>query len=126
MSKANLEHVNLTVADPDHSAALLSRIFDWHIRWQGDAMNNGRTVHIGNEECYLALYSPQHLADDAHTASHFIGSLNHVALVVDDLDLIEQRVKKEGLEPFNFGHYEPGQRFYFLDLDGIEFEIVQY
>jgi catechol 2,3-dioxygenase-like lactoylglutathione lyase family enzyme len=45
---------------------------------------------------------------------------------VEDLDMIEQRVLDEGFETFNHGDYEPGRRFYFLDPDGIEFEIVQY
>ena len=46
--------------------------------------------------------------------------------VVDDLAATEQRVIAAGLKPFNHGHYEPGRRFYFLDHDGIEFEIVAY
>lgn len=31
-----------------------------------------------------------------------------------------------GFTPFNHGDYEPGRRFYFLDGDGIEYEIVSY
>ena len=31
-----------------------------------------------------------------------------------------------GLVPFNHGDYEPGRRFYFMDPDGIEYEIVSY
>lgn len=30
---ARLEHINLTVADPDATAALLGELFDWHVRW---------------------------------------------------------------------------------------------
>jgi predicted enzyme related to lactoylglutathione lyase len=45
---------------------------------------------------------------------------------VDDLDAVERRVVAAGLRPFNHGDYEPGRRFYFLDADGIEFEIVSY
>jgi glyoxylase I family protein len=35
-------------------------------------------------------------------------------------------VKAEGLEPFGHADYQPGRRFYFLDADGIEFEVVSY
>ena len=31
-----------------------------------------------------------------------------------------------GLEPFSHGDYEPGRRFYFLDPDGIEYEVISY
>ena len=32
----------------------------------------------------------------------------------------------EGYEPFSHADYEPGRRFYFLDRDGIEFEVISY
>ncbi|MEM6653029.1 MAG: VOC family protein, partial [Pseudomonadota bacterium] len=35
MSKAMLEHVNLTVTDPDKTAEMLCDLFDWRIRWAG-------------------------------------------------------------------------------------------
>ena len=52
--------------------------------------------------------------------------LNHVGLVVDDLDAAEAVVIAAGLEPFSHADYEPGRRFYFFDWDGIEFELVSY
>ena len=52
--------------------------------------------------------------------------LNHVGIQVDDLDAVERRVIAAGLVPFSHGDYEPGRRFYFIDWDGIEFEIVSY
>ncbi len=126
MSTPFIEHVNLTVHNPEQRAQVFMRLFDWHIRWQGDAMNGGTTVHVGDERCYLALYTPRQFESEQPQDSHYPGSLNHVALQVDDLDLIEQRVLDEGFETFNHGDYDPGRRFYFLDPDGIEFEIVQY
>jgi len=126
MTTANLEHVNLTVSNPDLSAAALCRIFDWHIRWQGDSMNNGRTVHVGNQSSYVALYMPSRLSDGEDEHGLTVGGLNHVAVVVDDLDQIEQRVKAQGYATFNHADYDPGRRFYFYDGDGIEFEVVQY
>ena len=46
--------------------------------------------------------------------------------MVDLLLATEQAVIAAGLEPFNHGNYEPGRRFYFLDGDGVEYEVVSY
>ena len=123
--KARLEHVNITVGDADRSAALIERLFDWTVRWKGPAMNGGRTVHIGTESQYLALYSRPG-GDGGPLAWPKGAPLNHVAVEVDDLDEMERRVAEAGLEPMNHGDYEPGRRFYFFDPDGIEFEVVSY
>jgi hypothetical protein len=45
-------------------------------------------------------------------------------VLVDDLDNIEQRVRQAGYTPFNFGDYKSGRRFYFIDDDHIEYEVV--
>lgn len=124
-STARLEHVNLTVADPDATAALLGELFGWHIRWSGASKNEGYTVHVGNDHDYLALYRPPTTPAEASDAGEQVNGLNHVALVVEDLDEMERRVRAVGLEPTNFGDYDPGRRFYFLDR-GVEFEIVSY
>ena len=52
--------------------------------------------------------------------------LNHIGVEVGDLDATEARVLAAGLKPFGRADYEPGRRFYFLDPDGIEFEVVSY
>ena len=64
--------------------------------------------------------------DDAPHAGRVKSGLNHVGVVVDDLEATEQAVIAAGLEPFNHGNYEPGRRFYFLDGDGVEYEVVSY
>ncbi|MEO1397836.1 MAG: VOC family protein [Pseudomonadota bacterium] len=125
---ARLEHVNITVADADAKAARLCDLFGWHIRWQGEAMNGvGKTIHVGGDDFYLAIYSP-HAGTDAPARSSYLthGGLNHVAVVVDDIDAMEKRVAAAGYEPGNHGDYEPGRRFYYHDEDGIEFEVVSY
>lgn len=123
MPTGHLEHVNITVSDIERSAALLERLCGWHIRWHGPSQLGGETIHVGNERDYIAVYTrgaPQ-------TARFAKGApLNHVGLVVDDLDAAEAVVKAAGLEPFNHADYEPGRRFYFFDWDGIEFEMVSY
>ena len=34
--------------------------------------------------------------------------------------------KPAGLKPFGHDNYDPGRRFYFLDPNGIEYEVVSY
>jgi catechol 2,3-dioxygenase-like lactoylglutathione lyase family enzyme len=123
---AVLEHANITVADPQHTAKWMQEIFGWTIRWEGAAIAGGYTVHIGEENSYLALYTPASPAGQAPESYGIIGGLNHLAVIVEDLDATEAAVKAAGFTPMNHGDYEPGRRFYFHDENGIEFEAVQY
>jgi len=123
---ARLEHVNLTVPDAKATAAMLCRLFGWHVRWEGPALGHGYTLHVGNQATYLAVYSPSGEAAGVSIDKSRIGHLNHVGVVVDDLDAVEASVKAEGYEPYSHGDYEPGRRFYFDDENGIEYEVVSY
>ena len=122
MSQGYLEHANITVSDPERSARLLQDLCGWHERWRGPSQLGGRTIHVGGARDYLALYT-----HDGPIGRFTKGApLNHVGLVVSDLDAAERTVIAAGLEPFGHGDYEPGRRFYFFDWDGIEFELVNY
>lgn len=123
---ALLEHANYTVSDATATAAWMVKIFDWHIRWEGASLNGGHSIHVGTDKRYLALYTPTHgLAPRADSYSQ-LGCLNHLAVVVDDLDAVEAATRAQGFSPHSHQDYEPGRRFYFRDLDGIEYEVVQY
>jgi hypothetical protein len=52
--------------------------------------------------------------------------LNHIGVEVDDLAAIEAKVVAAGLKPFGHDDYDPGRRFYFLDPDGIDYEVVSH
>jgi catechol 2,3-dioxygenase-like lactoylglutathione lyase family enzyme len=125
MSTPRIEHVNVTVSDPNRAARLMAALFDWRVRWQGPARDGGLTIHVGSDDHYIALYSGK---DVAYTADDFAKGqpLNHIGVEVDDLDAIEAKVVAAGLTPFSHADYEPGRRFYFLDPDGIEYEVVSY
>tara|TARA_R110000744_G_scaffold77899_3_gene153611 strand:+ start:7233 stop:7619 length:387 start_codon:yes stop_codon:yes gene_type:complete len=126
MTTGLLEHVNFTVANPPETAAMLCDLFGWHIRWSGPSANGGHTVHVGTDDQYLALYGARTPEPaDARSAARQ-ANLNHVAIVVDDLDATETRVLAAGYQSENHGNYEPGRRFYFYDGNGIEFEVVSY
>lgn len=120
---ARLEHINISVSDPDRTAALLTRLCGWHERWRGASQLGGWTIHIGSEADYIALYK----GDGPLPARFAKGQpLQHIGLVVDDLVDAERAVIEAGLEPFNHMDYEPGRRFYVFDWDGIEWELVSY
>ena len=125
MAIPRVEHVNLTVRDADRAAALMGRLFGWTVRWQGPSLGGGRTVHVGSDAHYLALYTAP---DAAYTDDQFRKGrpLNHVGVEVDDIDAVHARVAEAGLDPGEQEHYEPGRRFYFFDPNGIEFEVVSY
>jgi catechol 2,3-dioxygenase-like lactoylglutathione lyase family enzyme len=125
MTEPRIEHVNVTVSDPERAARLMETLFGWHVRWQGAARNGGHTIHVGSDDHYVALYTGRGVAS---TAEDFAKGrpLNHIGVQVDDLDAIEARVVAAGLRPFGHDDYDPGRRFYFLDPDGIEYEVVSY
>ncbi|QFT33082.1 VOC family protein [Roseibium porphyridii] len=127
MSAPFLEHVNVTVSDPEATAKRLETWFGWKVRWKGAAKDGGTTYHIGNETSYVAAYTPAHKTEAVKESSYSRhGGLNHIAVVVDDLDATEERIKAGGYKTHNHGDYEPGRRFYFDDDDGIEIEVVSY
>ncbi len=130
MAEAILEHVNMTASDPARTADRLCSLFGWRIRWQGDAISGGHTIHVGGEGSYIAIYTRGDAAGEAGgigTDSYSTpGGLNHIGIVVDDLDAAEARVLEAGYETFSHADYEPGRRFYFRDEDKVEFEVVSY
>ncbi|MBO9466047.1 VOC family protein [Tropicibacter sp. R15_0] len=124
--QAKLEHVNFTVPDPKATALFLETLLGWKTRWEGAAKDDGYTVHVGGDETYLALYAPK--GDLAGRAQRYAleGAMNHIGIVVQDLDAVEEKVAALGYVPHNHGDYEPGRRFYFDGPDGIEYEMVSY
>tara|TARA_B100001063_G_C16648626_1_gene494717 strand:- start:76 stop:642 length:567 start_codon:yes stop_codon:yes gene_type:complete len=140
MQAALLEHANITVTNPDAIADALCQLFNWHIRWSGPAKDDGYTVHVGSDTAYLALYKPKQfgsnqgslngIADDAHSQNTFdhttVAHINHLGIVVENLDEVEKKVFALGFDTFNHGDYEPGRRFYFMLGEGLEAEVVSY
>jgi len=130
MTTGQLEHINITVSDPQRSADLMCDLFGWHIRWQGPSMLGGHTIHVGSDALgkdgqYIALYTN----DDVKTADPYYEKsqpMNHIAMTVDDLNAVETKVVAAGLKPYGHDDYDPGRRFYFFDWNGVEFEIVSY
>ena len=126
MSAGRLEHVNVTVRDPQAVADTLVDLFGWHIRWSGAAMNGaGHTIHVGTDDSYVAIYS-QGGAGEVGDTYATPGAMNHIGIVVEDLGAADTRVSAAGFKPHKHADYEPGRRFYFDGPDGIEIEVVSY
>lgn len=121
-----LEHVNVTVRDSVKTAEVLGRLFGWRIRWQGRAKSGGWTVHLGDEAQYLALFTPPEAPGAASDPTWMASGLNHIGLVVEDLDAAEAKIKAAGYVTENHADYEPGRRFYFTEENGVEIEVVSY
>ena len=126
MPSATLEHVNVTVTDPEATAHLLCALFDWRIRWQGASAMGGRTVHVGTDDAYVAVYTHDDTSNGAQPSSDISGGLNHIGIVVEDLAEAQRRIEAAGFAAHNHADYAPGRRFYFNDHDGIEYEVVSY
>lgn len=123
MAKARLEHVNISVTDGERTAALLEELTGWHRRWEGPSLDNGRSIHLGDETAYVAIHTSPWIKGG------FVKSvpMNHIGIAVDDLARAETTVAGAGLKPFNHGTYDLGpSSFYFFDWDGIEWEVVSY
>lgn len=125
MAIPRIEHVNVTVSDPERAARLMESIFGWKVRWDGPSANGGRTIHVGSDDHYIALYAKPGGQEPGAPFSKG-APLNHIGVEVDELDATEARVVAAGLTPFSHGDYEPGRRFYFFDPDGIEYEVISY
>lgn len=81
----------------------------------------------------MALYKPKqfnHISKielgentfDHTTPAH----INHLGIVVENLDDVEKKVFTLGFDTYNHGDYEPGRRFYFMLGEGLEAEVVSY
>ncbi|MEM6888387.1 MAG: VOC family protein [Pseudomonadota bacterium] len=121
-----LEHANYTVSDAHRTADWMCKLFGWRIRWEGPTQDGGQSLHVGTEDTYLALYQPPQSPIERRSdyVSHV--GLNHIGVVVDDVKAMEKAITDAGFTPHGHADYEPGRRFYFHDLDGIEYEVVQY
>ena len=123
---ARLEHANITVSDAHATARWMNDIFGWKIRWEGPAMQTGYTVHVGTDDSYIALFSYGDEAEAKGDSYRTVGGLNHIAAFTDDIDAAETAVKRAGFKPVNHSDYAPGRRFYFHDMDGIEWEVASH
>lgn len=123
MTRSFIEHINLSVGNPERTAGYLMRLFGWRIGWRGPAANGGNAIHVGNDHFYLAVYA-LHVGNAGPVHQPSGQPFNKIGLVVDNFDEVERRVVAEGYSPYSGGDHDTRRRFLFSDDDGIEFEIV--
>lgn len=118
------EHVNRWVADVDASVRFYEDVLGLRIRWQGTAPSGVRVVHVGNDHFYLALAQASD-GSKVRSDGSALG-INHIGLMVDDLDATLARARAAGFEPYSEMAYDPGRHAYLTDPDGLEIELVEY
>jgi glyoxylase I family protein len=130
MAMAILEHVNVTVTDPNKTAKMLCEVFGWKIRWQGPSKMGGFTVHVGDDAQYVAVYTLDGAKSQKAGSREALAGLNHIGIEVNDLAAAERRVIAAGYRPVLHGDFPdevPARaNFYFEDENGIEFEVASY
>lgn len=125
-SETYLEHINVTVRDAKKTAQLYCELFGWKIRWRGDSIYGGTTYHVGAESSYIAIYENTNSKASEESTYHRYNGLNHIGIVVDNLDEMETKIVDLGYVTKSHADYEPGRRFYFEDGNGIEIEVISY
>ncbi len=124
-----IEHVNITVPDIDEAIRFLKIVApDFEVRKDERPSNSYRWTHIGNEEYYFALQEP-HLDTDPkkQLQAYKNYGINHVALVVSNLQVIEEKLLDSG---YRRGIGTPVEkhrkRAYYFDNSDFEWELVEY
>lgn len=127
--KTRIEHLNITVPNIDEAVSFIKMVApDFVIRKDEKSENNYRWLHIGNDDYYFALQEP-HLdaipKNKNQTYKNY--GVNHVALIVFDIHLIEKKLINAGYQK---GIDTPKEifrkRIYYYDNAGFEWELVEY
>lgn len=120
-----LEHANITVNNLESSIHFFKTAFpDFEIRGSGET-NNRKWIHLGNEITYVALN--ESVEPKIKVKDYSKSGINHLGFVVEDVEIIAQRLLAEGFKrdyPKQVENYRI--RDYFVDADGNEYEFVQY
>ena len=124
-----IEHVNITVPDIDEAIRFLKIVApDFEVRKDEKPSNSYRWTHIGNKAYYFALQEPHLDADSKKQLQTYKNyGINHVALVVSNIQEIEKKLLDSG---YNRGIDTPiekhRKRAYYYDKAGFEWELVEY
>jgi len=124
-----IEHVNITVPDIEEAISFLKILApDFEVRKDEEPSNSYRWTHIGNEAYYFALQEPHLDADSKKQLQTYKNyGINHVALVVSNIQEIEEKLLDSG---YNRGIDTPiekhRKRAYYYDKAGFEWELVEY
>ena len=122
-----LEHINITSTDVDATIRFLQTAMpEFEIRGGGEAEVCRRWVHVGTGTTYVAIEDRGVTEKGPHIAYEHSG-VNHVGFVVEDGEALVSRMRAAGYRegPHNLDH-PARSRYYFYDLDGNEYEFIEY
>ena len=122
-----LEHANITVTNIDNSFDFYHKLFGFEKRWEGTASGNAgpvRAVHVGTEDTYLSFFEAE--KEGRASANYGVVGVNHLGFQVQDLPSYRATLEGLGVAVHLEADYEPGERIYFYDPDGVEIELVEY
>lgn len=125
---AKLEHVNMIVRDLDGMIRFLQTAFlEFQVRGEGIGTGGSRWVHIGTDETYVALNQAEVGAEKSFKPYAGMPGVNHLGYEVDDVDSLRSRMLEGGFEESTVPNTHPHRkRVYFYDLEGNDWEFVQY
>jgi catechol 2,3-dioxygenase-like lactoylglutathione lyase family enzyme len=123
-----LEHANLCVRDVDGMLRFLRTAFpEFRIRHEAVDEDGTRWVHVGTDETYLTLNDAT--AEPAEPWRPYTGrpGVNHLGFEVDDATGLRERMLAAGYRQSGVPNDHPARtRVYFNDLEGNDWEFVQY
>lgn len=124
-----IEHVNMTVPDIDAAIQFLKIVApDFEVRKDNKPLDSYRWAHIGNDRYYFALQEA-HLdaVPQKQLQAYKNYGINHVALIVSDIQEIEVKLDAAG---YKKGIEAPAEKYrkraYYFDKAGFEWELVEY
>lgn len=129
-----LEHLNITVPDIDEALNFINIVApDFKIRKDEihkdeNSKEGYRWVHVGNDDYYLALQEPHLDSTPKKQLTSYINyGINHIALVVSNIAIIEGQLKSNG---YRRSISTPKEKFrkrvYYYDHAGFEWELIEY
>jgi catechol 2,3-dioxygenase-like lactoylglutathione lyase family enzyme len=123
-----LEHANLLVRDVDETIRFLRTAFpEFRIRGEGKIWTGTRWVHVGTDDCYLALNEAT--GEPAEVWVSYAGKpgTNHLGFEVADAEAVRARLRGAGYRDSTVPNDHPHRRrVYFYDAEGRDWEFVQY
>ena len=124
LMRSYLEHANISVTDVDKAVRFFhSAMPDFQVR-HDSGPGPERWVHLGTDTSYIAINQMPPSANQ--TFQYHQPGYNHIGFVVDDADVLRERMLAAGYrEGFIPPPHPHRKRVYFLDSDGIEYEFVQ-
>jgi hypothetical protein len=125
-----MEHANITVDNIADTKRFLMTAFPHFKVRGGQKTDHGdwqkEWIHLGTDEIYIALEEVT-LEPTGSRTRHEDPGINHIGIVVDDIDELATRLKDYQVGEMMVEGDGPGRkRFYVHDGAGCEWEFIQY